>query len=230
MSTRPTHPVARALLAWMQQNAPRARELLDEEAQGAEDLSPAGDAAVRANLRFVAEALSAASPAHEPMREFGARSSQLLAERSQLFETELAREAEAAALELGAQFGEGAGDDPSSAAMVERRVRVGAWRRVFLDALDSVRPAAPPIADPAEQWIVDRQAQLGELIMNMDRRAKEAEIARSGPDAVDDADVANRIGQAAMLQAYMRFLVEAVAETLAATAGAGDGAREPPAV
>jgi hypothetical protein len=48
----------------------------------------------------------------------------------------------------------------------------------------------------------------------MDRRAKEGEIVRRGPDAVDDPDVVNRFGQAAMLQAHMRFLVEAIAATL----------------
>ncbi|MGI9539677.1 MAG: hypothetical protein ACR2N6_05965 [Miltoncostaeaceae bacterium] len=218
MSTsRPVHPASRALLAWMQANAGRARELLNEEARDAEDLSPAGDAAVVAHLRFVAEALSAASPAHEPMREFGAKARGLLHARSELLEAEMSREGEAAAIELGAQFGDSAGDDPSSVAMVERRVRLGAWRRVFLDALDEVRSPAPRVAGTAEQWMVDRQTQLADLIFAMDRRAKEVEIERSGPDAVEDADVVNRIGQAAMLQAQMRFLVEAVAESLAAS-------------
>jgi len=56
---RPTAPAAQALLGWMQLNAPRLREILEEEAEFADDLSPAGDAAVRAHLRFVAEALAA---------------------------------------------------------------------------------------------------------------------------------------------------------------------------
>ncbi len=51
----------------------------------------------------------------------------------------------------------------------------------------------------------------------MDRRAKEAEIARRGPQAVDDAALVNQIGQAAMLQAHVRFLVEAIATTFAAS-------------
>jgi hypothetical protein len=44
--------------------------------------------------------------------------------------------------------------------------------------------------------------------------AKEGEITRRGPEAVDDPVLVNQIGQAAMLQAHMRFLVEAVAATL----------------
>jgi len=49
----------------MQTNPARLRGLLDEEAAGAaDDLSPAGDAAIRAHQRFVAEAIAAnAAPA-----------------------------------------------------------------------------------------------------------------------------------------------------------------------
>ncbi|MGB1711370.1 MAG: hypothetical protein ACPHP1_02215 [Miltoncostaeaceae bacterium] len=47
----------------------------------------------------------------------------------------------------------------------------------------------------------------------MDRRAKEAERARGGEDAISDPAVVNRIGQAAALQGNVRFLVEAIAAT-----------------
>ena len=62
--------------------------------------------------------------------------------------------------------------------------------------------------------MAERQTQLADTIFAMDRRAKEAEIARGGPDAVADPAVVNRIGQAAMLQAHTRFLVEALAATM----------------
>jgi hypothetical protein len=52
----------------------------------------------------------------------------------------------------------------------------------------------------------------------MDRRAKEIEISRGGPDAVADPAVSNRIGQAATLHAHTRFLVEALARCLPTTA------------
>ena len=49
---------------WMQTHPERLRALLDREADGQEDLAPAGDPAVRAHLAFVAEALAAnAAPA-----------------------------------------------------------------------------------------------------------------------------------------------------------------------
>jgi hypothetical protein len=47
----------------------------------------------------------------------------------------------------------------------------------------------------------------------MDRAAKQAELERGGPDAIAATDAVNRIGQAATVQAHMRFLVEAVART-----------------
>jgi hypothetical protein len=98
--------------------------------------------------------------------------------------------------------------------MVDRRLRIGAWTRVFLAELDAARAPAPPVADQVLAWMGERQTQLADTIFAMDRRAKEAELARGGPDAIADAAVVNRIGQAAMLQAHTRFLVEALAEAV----------------
>jgi hypothetical protein len=106
-----------------------------------------------------------------------------------------------------------ANNDPSVREVTQRRLGVQAWTRVFLRRLgEAVGDDA--VAGAALEWMSDRQDDLANLIFAMDRRAKEGEIARRGPDAVDDPDVVNRIGQAAMLQAHMRFLVEAIAATL----------------
>jgi hypothetical protein len=99
-------------------------------------------------------------------------------------------------------------------AMVDRRLRIGAWTRVFLAELDAARSPAAPVADAVLAWMGDRQTQLADTIFAMDRRAKEAEHERGGPDAIADTAVVNRIGQAAMLQAHTRFLVEALAESI----------------
>jgi hypothetical protein len=48
----------------------------------------------------------------------------------------------------------------------------------------------------------------------MDRRAKRAELDRGGPDAIASPEVVNRIGQAAVVQAHARFLVEGLAARL----------------
>jgi hypothetical protein len=190
--------------------------LLAEEAAASEDLGPAGDPAVRAHLRLVAEALAAvaAPAARERLEAFAAGLSARLEASEPRLDEELQRVGEATAFELGLQFGEGASEDPSVRSMVDRRVRIGAWTRVFLDDLDEARRPAEPIAGAVLAWMGDRQAQLADTIFAMDRRAKEGEMARGGPDAVASPEVVNRIGQAAMLQAHTRFLVEGLAESL----------------
>jgi hypothetical protein len=216
MSTRAVHPVAQGLLGWMQANPQRLRALLDEEAGGAEDLGPAGDPAVRAHLRFVAEGLAAvAAPGgRDSLEAFAAGLPGLLAEREDRVDDEMRRVGEAHAFEVGLQFGGEAAEDPSVHAMVDRRVRIAAWTRVFLEGLDAARAPAAPVAPAALEWMGARQTLLADTIFAMDRRAKEREIARGGPDAVANPEVVNRIGQAAMVQAHARFLVEALAETL----------------
>jgi hypothetical protein len=97
--------------------------------------------------------------------------------------------------------------------MIDRRIRIAAWTRVFLEELDSAR-GGDPVAPAVLAWMVDRQTQLADTIFAMDRRAKQAELERGGPDAIADPGVVNRIGQAAMLQAHTRFLVEGLAAHL----------------
>ncbi len=204
------------MLAWMQAHPARVRDLLDEEAAAAEDLGPAGDPAVRAHLRFVGEALAAtAAPAAAPGLEAFARDlPRLLAEREDRVDEEMKRVGEAHAFEAGLQFGADAGEDPSMRAVLDRRVRVAAWTRVFLAALDEARAPAAPAAPAALEWMAAHQTQLADTIFAMDRRAKQAELDRGGPDAIASPEVVNRIGQAAMVQAHARFLVEALAAAL----------------
>ena len=236
MSTRAVHPVAQGLLGWMQANPERLRANLDEEAAHAlasagrlqsgrarggppsepDDVGPAGDPALRAHLRFVAEALAAvAAPSgREALEAFAAGLPALLAEREPEVDEQMRQVGEAHAFEVGLQFGGEAAEDPSVHAMVDRRVRMAAWTRVFLAGLDDARAPAAPVAAAALEWMAARQTQLADTIFAMDRRAKEREIARGGPDAVASPEVVNRIGQAAMVQAHARFLVEALAESL----------------
>ena len=216
MTTRPANPAAQGLLGWMQSHPARIRDLLDEEARGADDLSPAGDPAVRAHLRLVAEALAAnASPASaDALAAFAEGLPALLAEREDRVDDEMRNVGEAHAFEAAKQFGAAAGEDPSMRAVLDRRVRVGAWTRVFLEALDEARDPAPLAAGAVLEWMGDRQAQLADTIFAMDRAAKRREIDRGGPDAVASSEAANRIGQAAMLQAHTRFLVEGLAAGL----------------
>ena len=188
------HPSARGLLVWMQSHPDRLRELLDREAAGEEDLAPAGDPAVRAHLAFVAEALAAtAAPAAAPALEaFAAGLPDRLAAREDRVDVEIGRGGEVAEFEVDLQFGDEATDDPSVHAMLERRVRIGAWTRVFLAELDAARAPAEPVAGRALAWMGERQVQLADTIFAMDRRAKEAELERGGPDAIADTAVLKR--------------------------------------
>jgi hypothetical protein len=214
------HPAVRGLLVWMQANTPRLRALMGEEAADADDLSPAGDAAVRAQLRFVAEALAAnAGPGQAAdLEDFAAElPARLEAAEGRVAEVE-ERMADAAAFEAERQFGESARDDPSLAALLERRFRLNAWMRLFLEALDDARPGRAPVTPAATAWMTAHQDHLADTIFGIDRAAKRAELARGGPDAIASPEVVNRIGQAASLQGHVRFLVEALGGPLAATA------------
>lgn len=215
MTTAP-HPSARGLLGWMQSHPERLGELLAAEADGSDDLAPAGDPAVRAHLTLVAEALAAnASPSSTvALTAFAEGACASLRTREDEVDARIKDIGEATAFELDLQFGDEVADDPGIHAMVDRRVRIAAWTRVFLEALDDARDGEPPIATAVLAWMGERQTQLADTIFAMDRRAKEGEIARGGPDAVASPEVVNKIGQAAMLQAHTRFLVEGLAANL----------------
>jgi hypothetical protein len=201
----------------MQLNGAWLRALLEDEARAAGpdgDLAPAGDPAIRAHLRFVAAALAgtASEGARPRLEAFATGLGDRLEEAGPALDAELQLVGDGAAFEARVQFGEGAAEDPAMGPMLERRVRVQAWTRVFLAALDEA--VGGGVADAANTWMAGRQKQLADTIFAMDRRAKQAEIDRGGADAVADPATVNRIGQATMLQAHTRFLVEALAATM----------------
>jgi hypothetical protein len=213
----PVAPGARALLVWMQANPSRLRDLLAQEAAHAAadgDLGPAGDPSIRAHLRFVAEALAAhAAPGRRDAAEAFAVAAGDRLRGSDLLAEEIERVGEAHAFEVSRQFGMDAGEDPAMRAVIERRVRMGAWLRVFLREIDRAGVVPAGVAPAAMEWMADNQTRLADTIFAMDRAAKQAELERGGPDAIAATDAVNRIGQAATVQAHMRFLVEAVART-----------------
>lgn len=199
----------------MQAGNPRLHVLMGEEAARAEDLSPAGDAAVRAQLRFVAEALAAnAGPGRaDALRELSdGLPHRMDAAGPRLAEIEEPL-ADAHAFEAGKQFGAVAETDPGLIGTLERRIRVEAWMRWFLEQLDAALPGRDVTAS-ATDWLAAHQVRLADTIFATDRVAKQAEMARGGPDAVANPEVVNRIGQAAMLQGHVRMLVEAIAVSL----------------
>lgn len=214
-------PVARALLAWMSANGARLRALLEEEADRGEDLSPAGEAAIRAHLRLVAEALAAhaAGPRGARLRTLAERMPALLEERAGA-RAAGAEEARAAlGFEVRLQLGEG-GEDPSLGGMLDRRARVLAAAGFFLDVLDEALAPDPPVGPSARAWMRESQSLLSVLNARTGRRTLAAREAPEGRMGEIDPETAARVAQAAMLQAHVRFLVEAL--------GAALGAAPPP--
>lgn len=208
-------PIVMALLAWMQHHTPRLHALWHEEAEATGDAAPAGDAAIRAHLRLVAEALAAhAAPGHEgALERLAAELPELIAHNAGAIEEAVARAREALAFELGLQLGEGARDDPANRAMLGRRARVLALFGFFLRARDDALAPDPPRAEAVEAWMRRQQG----LLSVLNARTGRALAARAGAGA--GADDTARIAQAAMLQAHVRFLVEAIGASSGAHAG-----------
>jgi hypothetical protein len=214
MTTASTQAGPGLVLRWMQAHPDRLRALLGEEASGADDVTPASEAAIRAHLRFVTEALAAG--ADETGRErleslAGSLDEDAVAGR---LDDAIELVGGATAHELRLQFGESAAADAALGDMTGRRVRLAAWHRVYLEELEDALGPGAFDADAANVWMAAQQDRLADTIFAMDRLAKQREIDRGGPDAVASTEVANRIGQAATLHAHTRFLVDAIERQL----------------
>ena len=215
MSTAP-HPTARGLLVWMQSRHARLLELVDEETVGTDDPSPAGDPAIRAHLRFVAEALAAnAGPGQAAeLEDFAERLDVRMDEAQASLGDILEHLEDATAFEAESQFGDGVSNDQAFVAVLERRLRVDAAIQTFLEALDRARPDRPPIRQPTLDWWKVNSRRLAHTIFALDRGAKQALLDRGELDTVANPEVVNQLGQAAMLQGHIKFLVEALAQNL----------------
>ncbi len=215
MSTAP-HPTARGLLVWMQTHHDRLLALVDEESVGSEDRAPAGDPAIRAHLRFVAEALAAnAGPGQAAELEdfaghLDARMQDAAAAMGDVFD----QLEDATAFEAESQFGAAVAEDEAFVAVLERRLRVDAAIQTFLEALDRARPDRAPIRAATLEWWRANARRLAHTIFALDRGAKQALLDRGEAEAVANPEVVNQIGQAAMLQGHIKFLVEALAQNL----------------
>ncbi len=194
----------------MQQQGGWLHELLDDEASQTDDHSPVSDAAIRAHLRFIADALAAvAAPAtRDALEAFARELPERIDANQNRLEEQLAKVSDAAAFEVELQFGKAGNDDPLVRKVIERRMRINGWHRFFLSLLDEAVGTDHTAATIA--WFADNQVRLGDLIFATDRAAKQAIATREGQEALGDSDRVNLIGQAATLQAHSRFLVEAI--------------------
>jgi len=108
MSTAP-HPTARGLLVWMQSHHGRLLELVDVQAVGG-DHAPAGDPAIHAHLRFLAEALAAnAGPGQAAeLDDFAEHFDDRMRAAQEVLGDVLEQLEDATAFEAESQFGDGA--------------------------------------------------------------------------------------------------------------------------
>lgn len=205
-----------AVLSWMAAHEARLSELLVEEG-GAPPTPPADDPSLRAHLRLVAEALDAVAPPAlaRPLSGFAAGLPEWFAGTRDEVDRHMARARGAIALEQHLQYGTTPGRDPSLDAALERRMRIGAWIRLFLLGMEThLGPRADGLSDATQGWLTARGRELSRLVLAFDRHAKSALPASATPADRD------RVGQHAAVRASIRQLVHALEDTLAEAVGA----------
>lgn len=207
---------AQAVLAWMQANPGRLRELLAEEDPGDADVQPAADSAVRAHLRFAAEGLMAGIAPDLADRVQGMADDlddAFEADRD-VFERHLELGRGAIALEEHLLYGADGDTEPAIHAALERRVRLGAWRMLFLRCLEGrLGPEYDGLTEAALAWAKDRERDLAATILHMHHRQVTAMEEATGHSAT--AEERDQSSQAAAVQGYVRQAIEAAAHAMA---------------
>jgi len=208
---------ASAVLAWMQAHPERLRELLAEDDPGGIEVEPAADPAVRAHLRFAAEGLMAGIAPDLTDRVAG-MSDDLdawIAEDAEVFDRQLELGRGAIALEEHLLYGADGEAEPGIHAALERRVRLGAWRLVFLRCLEHRLGAEfDGLTDVALHWAKDRERDLAATILHMHHRQITALQQATGHPA--NPEERDHSSQAAAVQGYVRQAIEAAAHAMAA--------------
>lgn len=200
----------------MQANPGRLRELLAEEDPGDADVQPAADSAVRAHLRFAAEGLMAGIAPDLADRVEGMADGLDDAFEADwdVFEHHLELGRGAIALEEHLLYGADGDTEPAIHAALERRVRLGAWRMLFLRCLeDRLGPEYDGLTESALAWTKERERDLAATILHMHHRQVTAmEEATGHPATAEERDQSS---QAAAVQGYVRQAIEAAAHAMA---------------
>lgn len=206
---------ADAVFAWMQAHPARLRELLrEEDPHDAED-SPAADPAVRAHLRFAAEGLMAGiDPALAERVEGMADDLDASFDAdAELFAQQIELGRGAIALEEHLLYGADGETEPAIHAALQRRVRLGAWNRLFLRCLESrLGPEYDGLTEAALQWSKDHERDLAATILQMHHRQLTAlEKAIGHPATADERDQSSQL---AAVTGHVRQAVTAAARAL----------------
>jgi len=209
-------PDAATVLAWMSEHGEVLRALVADEQAGERELAPADDPTIRAHLRFAAVALTATAEGDlaDRLDGFADELPGWFTESQPLYEDHLATGVGAIALEEHLQFGTRPGADPSLDAALHRRLRIGAWIRIFLVGLEGwLGPSEDGLADEALAAMGSRGRDLSRLILSFDMAAKAAARGAGGGAPVD-LETQDEMGQAAAVQGHVRLMLEAVTEAL----------------
>jgi hypothetical protein len=200
----------------MQAHPARLRELLAEEDAADVDTEPAADSAVRAHLRFAAEGLMAGIAPDLADRVAGMADDLdgQFADDAEVFDRQVELGRGAIALEEHLLYGADGESEPGIHAALERRVRLGAWRMMFLRSLEArLGPEFDGLTDAALNWTRDRERDLAAAILHMHHRQITAMQQATGHAATPDER--DHSSQAAAVQGYVRQAVEAAAHAMA---------------
>lgn len=210
---------ASATLTWMGAHGDLLRQLVAEETEG-EDAAPASDGAVRAHLRFLAAALEATA-APDIASALAGLDDDLpmrFALGEDLLERHIETGAGAIALEQHLQHGTSPGSDPSLDVAFERRVRVGGWIQLFLVQVEErLGPSGDGLAAAVSAELDRRNRDLSRMIFLMFSQARQS--LRQRLPAEPSTETLDEVGQASMVQAHSRMLVEVLADVLAERGG-----------
>lgn len=201
--------------AWMQANPARLRELLREEDPSEAEDSPAADPAVRAHLRFAAEGLRAGIAPELADRVEGMADDldEWFAADAEVFASQVERGRGAIALEEHLLYGADGETEPAIHAALERRIRLGAWSRLFLRCLESrLGPEYDGLAESALQWSKDHERDLAAAILHMHHRQLIAMERVTGHPAT--ADERDQSSQLAAVTGHVRHTIAAAAHAL----------------
>lgn len=204
-----------AVLAWMAAHGGRLRERIAAQEGRNPTRLPADDGCVRAHLLFLADALHATAPPAlaAALTGFGEGLDAWFDQERDELDSRLALADGAIALEEHLQFGVRPGTDPSLDAALERRMRLAAWTRLFALGLEAhLGPAADGLAEEVLGWIGRHQPELARMVLTLDRHAK---AGLGGPPGArhPPPELLDELGQAAVVRAHVRMLVQALAET-----------------
>lgn len=208
---------ASAVFSWMQANPARLRELLREEDPDDAEESPAADPAVRAHLRFAAEGLVAGIDPALADRVDGMADDldDWFVADAEVFDRQVDLGRGAIALEEHLLYGADGETEPAIHAALQRRVRLGAWNRLFLRCLESrLGPEYDGLTESALQWSKDHERDLAATILQMHHRQLTAmEKATGHPATAEERDQSSQL---AAVTGHVRQAITAAAHALGA--------------